>query len=189
MFFGCRCIFVALAVAAATGRASLAQEIIFPPNVISAQRNIPDSVFYGVLFRQAAAFYDAAAALDQAGKDGSPYRKHLAHKFNLSPTEVMALDEAGLLYNLRVKPIDDEIAASVTHWRAGLGAAPARAFPALPPEAAGLLAKRSAAIDNVRDTFHASIGDSEFARVDSLLKVRRAANGELLKAYQGGTPR
>lgn len=167
---------VALVIAAAVSYSCPAQEIKLPQTAIAQQQNIPDSVLYGVLFRQAAAFFNAAAVLDRAGKDGSPYRKHLIHKFNLSPPEVLSLEEAALLYNLRVKPIDAEIASSVARWRAGLGVVPEGTFPPLPPEAAGLLAKRAAAIEGVRDSFHESIGDSEFGRIDSLLKTRLAKN-------------
>lgn len=186
MALGCRQAVALFALSTTACYPSLAQEVTFPPSAVAQQRQIPDSILYGALFRQAAAFYQTAVALDQAGKDGSPYRRHLAHKFNLSSSEVLALEEAGLQYNLRVKPIDAAIASSAARWRTQLGVVPDGTFPPLPPEAAGLLAKRAAAIDSVRDSFHAAIGDVEFARIDSLLKkrVRRISQGT---PHQGGT--
>lgn len=148
------------------------QEIVLPKQSQALLKAIPDSMLYGVLFRQAASFYHQAAVLDEAGKDGSPWRRHLAHKLGLSASEELALEEASLVYLDRVGPIDAEIASSAARWRAGLGAVPAGYFPPLPPEAKGLQIKREAAIQEVRDYFHASVGDSEFARIDSLVKTR-----------------
>jgi hypothetical protein len=176
MALSCEYAVTALLLTAALSCSSTAQEVVLPKSAIALQQHIPDSILYGVLFRQAAAFYQEAAILDRQGKDGSPYRKHLAHKLNLSPPEELSLEEAGLLYNIRVKPIDAEIAESAARWRAGLDVVPQGHFPPLPPEAADLLAKRDAAIEGVRDSFHASIGDSEFARIDALVKTRIAAS-------------
>lgn len=151
-----------------------AQEIVLPKSVQEQQHKIPDSVLYGVLFRQAAAFTAKADEMDEAGQDGSPWRKHLAHKLNLTPTEELYLEQAGLEYDLQVRPIDEEIADSARRFRQAIGIVTPGHVPPLPPEAAYLLSNRDAAIEAIRDGFHLWLGDSEFARVDALMKTRLA---------------
>ena len=157
----------ALAVLFAMTSFGRAQEINLPKDVQARQSSLPDTVLYGVLFRQAAAFKEKADELDRVGMDSSPFRKHLAHKLNLSATQVILLDEAALQYTLQVKPIEAEIAESAARFHEANRVAVKGHLPPLPPEAASLIARRESAIASVRDRFHTLLGDQEFARVEN----------------------
>lgn len=169
---------------------SMGQEITFPPEVLQKQQHVPESVIYGILLHQAAAFKDKADALDLSGGDGSPYRHHMEVKFGLTPAELMYLNEVAIEYRENVQGPESDLKDSVSRFRA-MHANFQRGQKVFPPpdEAKSLLAKRDAVTLRSRDEFHALIGDSEFARIDALVKSRIGSHLQVVnppKAAKGG---
>src|SRR6185437_16820443 len=76
----------------------MGQEIIYSPDVLQKQQQVPESVIYGILLHQAAAFKDKADELDRSGGDGSPYRHHMEAKFGLTSQELISLDKVAIEY-------------------------------------------------------------------------------------------
>jgi hypothetical protein len=150
---------------------AVGQEIIYSPEVLQKQQQVPEPVIYGILLHQAATFKDKADALDRRGGDGSPYRHHMETKFGLTPQELISLDKVAIEYRAKVKGPESDLKDSVVRFRV-VNANLQRGWKALPPpsEAGNLLAKLDALALGARDEFHALVGDSEFARIDALVK-------------------
>jgi hypothetical protein len=148
------------------------QEVVLPKDVVQRQHALPDTLVYGVLFRQAAALKEQADEWDREGKDGSPFRKHLAHKFQLSPEQILSLDTAALQYKEEVADVEMEIQQSVSRFQQSAQLVKGQAVPPLPSEARYLISKHDAVVLRARDRFHTLLGDEDFARIDGLVKAR-----------------
>jgi hypothetical protein len=152
---------------------AVGQEIIYSPEVLQKQQQVPESVIYGILLHQAATFKDKADALDRSGRDGSPYRHHMEAKFGLTPQELVSLDKVAVEYREKARGPESDLKDSVIKFRV-MNANLQRGSSALPApgEAANLLAKLDALTLSARDEFHSLVGDSEFAKIDALVKYR-----------------
>jgi hypothetical protein len=151
----------------------MGQEIIYSPEVLQKQQHVPESVIYGILLHQAAAFKDNTDKLDRSGGDGSPYRHHMEAKFGLTSQELIYLNKIAIEYRAKVTGPESDLKKSVVRFRV-MNANLQRKGKALPPpsEAELLLAKIDGPALHARDEFHALVGDSEFARIDALVKYR-----------------
>lgn len=151
----------------------MGQEIVYPPEVIQKQQHVPESVIYGIVLHQAAAFKDKADELDRSSGVGSAYRHHMEAKFGLTPQELMYLDRVAIEYRDRVRGVEGDLKDSVARFRV-MNAGLQRGWRVLPPpsEASNLLMKRDGLILHARDEFHVLIGDKDFARIDALVKYR-----------------
>jgi hypothetical protein len=116
-------------------------------------------------------FKAKADEMDLAGQDSRPFRNHLPHKLKLTEDEALSLNIAAEQFRLTVLPAEEDLKKSVLAFRkANSVIAEGQPTPPLPPEAKFLLAKHNAAVLAVRDRFHGFIGDSEFERVDALIR-------------------
>ena len=140
------------------------QEITLPSAITKRQAAVPETVIYSILLHQVAAFKDKADELDREGRDGSPYRHHIAIKLGLSPEEMLFLNSVALQYRTDAEETDEQIAESVKQFRAYHANLPSGARPPLPPEAKYLIEKRDQIILQARDRFHSLVGDAEFRR-------------------------
>jgi len=167
--------FLTLFLVFTVARSATAQEVILPPDVVKKQAAVPETVLYAVLLHQVAAFKDKADELDRQGKDGSPYRHHIASTLGLSAQQMLYIDSVALQYREESKGTEAEIAESVQRFHDQNKSLAEGQHATLPPEAKYLLHMREEGIKRARDQFHSLVGDNEFVRIDGMVKSRYRA--------------
>lgn len=157
----------------AISQAVVGQEVSLPASVIAKQHRVPETVIYEILMHQAAFFKDQADELDRKGGDGSPFRRHMAAKFELTDQQVLILNSIAVEYREEVKGPEKDLRDSVEHFRQQNAELP-RGSKTLPPpsEAQLLIARRDAVTMRAIDRFHSRLGDVEFSRIDAIVKSR-----------------
>jgi len=154
-------------------------------------RIFPDAVVYRILMRQAAAFKQRSDDAVSHGKDGSAYYAHFEQKYGLRSDQVVTLMNVARDHQAEVAPVEQQMKSESAQFLAAAfpgGKLPrGQAMPSPPAELHQLELKRDSITLRARDRFRAALGESEFARIDALIKrqlnVAQADRGNGPAAY------
>lgn len=136
---------------------------------------VPDHVIYRLFLQHLAAFTAKADALDAAGQSGEVLRRHLEHKYSLTPDQLASIHDAVMRFKLAMDDHRAKAKAAIDAYRAQyMPRGRQKGDIALPPSAdlEGLKVQRKAITMSAMSDLHTILGDHAFTSLVTIMRAR-----------------